>query len=208
MNNNVEKKYKEDLEKFDKLIDFNDETTNKTCSKYKRESLIAKIHSNNNNDNNNNNEMNNNNNELNNLNSERITFNANNKELIDDDIIMDDIISSTQKVKLDSNGQIEKDENSLCTIVEQPSLEEMKKSLYSHKLNSNHFEEKKTGNYILDLNSNTNNSNISNFINKSANNNIDYKPLKLTESVITPRKEEKENNINLNNNNNNNLLFL
>ena len=208
MNKNDEKKYKEDLEKFDKLIDFNDiiETTNKTCSKYKRESLIAKIHSNNNNDNNNNNEMNNNNNELNNLNSERITFNANNKELIDDDIIMDDIISSTQKVKLDSNGQIEKDENSLCTIVEQPSLEEMKKSFYSHKLNSNHFEEKKTGNYILDLNSNTNNSNISNnFINKSANNNIDYKPLKLTESVITPRKEEKENNINLNNNNNNDI---
>ena len=172
MNNNDENKYKEDLEKFDKLIDFNDiiETTNKTCSKYKRESLIAKIHSNNNND------------------------------------IMDDIISSTQKVKLDSNGQIEKDENSLCTIVEQPSLEEMKKSFYSHKLNSNHFEEKKTGNYILDLNSNTNNSNISNnFINKSANNNIDYKPLKLTESVITPRKEEKENNINLNNNNNNDI---
>ena len=205
MNNNVEKKYKEDLEKFDKLIDFNDiiETTNKTCSKYKRESLIAKIHGNNNNNNNSNsNEINFNNNELNHLNSNRITFNENNKEIIDDDIIMDDIISSTQKVKLDSNGQIEKDENSLCTIVEQPSLEEMKKSFFSHKLNSNHLEEKKAENYILDLNSNTNNSNISNnLINKSANNNINYKPLKLSESVITPKKEEKENNINLNNNN-------
>ena len=206
MNDNEEKKYKEDLEKFDKLIDFNDiiETTNKTCSKYKRESLLAKIHSNNNNNTNNinTNEINVNNNELNNLNNDRITFNENNKEIIDEDIIMDDIISSTQKVKLDSNGQIEKDENSLCTIVEQPSLEEMKKSFFSYKLNSNHFEEKKTGNYILDLNRNTNSSNMSNnLINKSANNNINYKPLKLSETLITPKKEEKENNINLNNNN-------
>ena len=195
MNNNDEKKYKEDMEKFDKLIDFNDiiETTNKTCSKYKRDSLIAKIH------NNNSNEINFNDN---NLNNNKITFNENDKNLIDDDIIIDDIISSTQKVKLDSNGQIEKDENSLCTIVEQPSLEEMKKSNFSYKFTSNHLEEKKTGNYILDFNNNISNSNISNkLVNKSENSIINYNPLKLSGSMITPKKEEKENNINLHMNN-------
>ena len=191
MNNNDEKKYKEEMEKFDKLIDFNDiiETTNKTCSKNKRDSLLAKIH------NNNSNEINFNDN---NLNNNKITFNENDKNLIDDDIIIDDIISSTQKVKLDSNGQIEKDENSLCTIVEQPSLEEMKKSNFSYKFTSNHLEEKKTANYILDFNNNTSNSNISNkLVNKSENNNINYNPLMLSGSMITPKKEEKENNINL-----------
>ena len=195
MNNNDEKKYKEDMEKFDKLIDFNDiiETTNKTCSKNKRDSLLAKIH------NNNSNEINFNNN---NLNNNKITFNENDKNLIDDDIIIDDIISSTQKVKLDSNGQIEKDENSLCTIVEQPSLEEMKKSNFSYKFTSNHLEEKKTGNYILDFNNNISNSNISNkLVNKSENSIINYNPLKLSGSMITPKKEEKENNINLHMNN-------
>ena len=195
MNNNDEKKYKEDMEKFDKLIDFNDiiETTNKTCSKNKRDSLLAKIH------NNNSNEINFNNN---NLNNNKITFNENDKNLIDDDIIIDDIISSTQKVKLDSNGQIEKDENSLCTIVEQPSLEEMKKSNFSYKFTSNHLEEKKTGNYILDFNNNISNSNISNkLVNKSENSIINYNPLKLSGTMITPKKEEKENNINLHMNN-------
>ena len=195
MNNNDEKKYKEDMEKFDKLIDFNDiiETTNKTCSKNKRDSLLAKIH------NNNSNEINFNNN---NLNNNKITFNENDKNLIDDDIIIDDIISSTQKVKLDSNGQVEKDENSLCTIVEQPSLEEMKKSNFSYKFTSNHLEEKKTGNYILDFNNNISNSNISNkLVNKSENSIINYNPLKLSGSMITPKKEEKENNINLHMNN-------
>ena len=195
MNNNDEKKYKEDMEKFDKLIDFNDiiETTNKTCSKNKRDSLLAKIH------NNNNSEINFNDN---NLNNNKITFNENDKNLIDDDIIIDDIISSTQKVKLDSNGQIEKDENSLCTIVEQPSLEEMKKSNFSYKFTSNHLEKKKTGNYILDFNNNISNSNISNkLVNKSENSIINYNPLKLSGSMITPKKEEKENNINLHMNN-------
>ena len=195
MNNNDEKKYKEEMEKFDKLIDFNDiiETTNKTCSKNKRDSLLAKIH------NNNSNEINFNNN---NLNNNKITFNENDKNLIDDDIIIDDIISSTQKVKLDSNGQVEKDENSLCTIVEQPSLEEMKKSNFSYKFTSNHLEEKKTGNYILDFNNNISNSNISNkLVNKSENSIINYNPLKLSGSMITPKKEEKENNINLHMNN-------
>ena len=211
MNKNNGKMCKEDMDKIDKLMDFNDiiETTNKTCSKHKRESLIAKIHNNNTNNNSNNisnsnniNNSNNNSKEINLYSSDdngRVTFKEN-KEVIDDDIIMDDIISSTQKVKLDSNGQIEKEDNSLCTIVEQPSLEEQKKSIFSYNVPSNHFEEKKVGNFILDLNNNTNSSNISNkLINKSANNNINYKPLKLSESIITPKKEE--NNIKLDSNN-------
>ena len=189
---------KEDLDKLDKLTDFNDiiESRN-TCSKYKRESLIAKIHGKNNNGNNN--EINNND-QNNSDNNNRITFNDN--KIIDEDIIMEDIISSTQKVKLDS-FQMEKENNSLCTIIEQPSLEEMKKSLFSNQIISNNLEDKnKTGNYVLELNSNNNITNVSNGIsNKSANN----KPLKLFESIITPKKEE--NNIIINTNSNQQFSF-
>ena len=189
---------KEDLDKLDKLTDFNDiiESRN-TCSKYKRESLIAKIHGKNNNENNN--EVNNND-QNNSDNNNRITFNDN--KIIDEDIIMEDIISSTQKVKLDS-FQMEKENNSLCTIIEQPSLEEMKKSLFSNQIISNNLEDKnKTGNYVLELNSNNNITNVSNVIsNKSANN----KPLKLFESIITPKKEE--NNIIINTNSNQQFSF-
>ena len=188
---------KEDLDKLDKLTDFNDiiESRN-TCSKYKRESLIAKIHGKNNNENNN--EINNN--DQNNSDNNRITFNDN--KIIDEDIIMEDIISSTQKVKLDS-FQMEKENNSLCTIIEQPSLEEMKKSLFSNQIISNNLEDKnKTGNYVLELNSNNNITNVSNGIsNKSANN----KPLKSFESIITPKKEE--NNIIINTNSNQQFSF-
>jgi hypothetical protein len=189
---------KEDLDKLDKLTDFNDiiESRN-TCSKYKRESLIAKIHGKNNNENNN--EINNND-QNNSDNNNRITFNDN--KIIDEDIIMEDIISSTQKVKLDS-FQMEKENNSLCTIIEQPSLEEMKKSLFSNQIISNNLEDKnKTGNYVLELNSNNNITNVSNGIsNKSANN----KPLKLFESINTPKKEE--NNIIINTNSNQQFSF-
>ena len=189
---------KEDLDKLDKLTDFNDiiESRN-TCSKYKRESLISKIHGKNNNENNN--EINNND-QNNSDNNNRITFNDN--KIIDEDIIMEDIISSTQKVKLDS-FQMEKENNSLCTIIEQPSLEEMKKSLFSNQIISNNLEDKnKTGNYVLELNSNNNITNVSNGIsNKSANN----KPLKLFESIITPKKEE--NNIIINTNSNQQFSF-
>lgn len=189
---------KEDLDKLDKLTDFNDIIeSRKTCSKYKRESLIAKIHGKNNNENNN--EINNND-QNNSDNNNRITFNDN--KIIDEDIIMEDIISSTQKVKLDS-FQMEKENNSLCTIIEQPSLEQMKKSLFSNQIISNNLEDKnKTGNYVLELNSNNNITNVSNGIsNKSANN----KPLKLFESIITPKKEE--NNIIINTNSDQQFSF-
>ena len=193
--NNYEKKNnKEDImDKLEKLTDFNDIIgTVNSCSKYKRESLINKIHNNNNN--NNNEEININ---INKTEGDRITFNNNEKNQIDDDILMADIISSTQKVKIESD-QMEKDANSLCTIVEQPSMEDMKKSMFSNIIPSNHFEEKnKTGNYILDLNNNT--SNISNTLTTKSANNNNYKPLKLSESTITPKKDE--NNVNNNNNN-------
>jgi len=201
--NNIEKNInKEDImDKLDKLTDFNDIIgTVKSCSKHKRDSLINKIHNNNNNNENNivnitNNKSNEINIDLDNSENNRISFNQNNKNIIDDDIIMNDIISSTQKVKLDSS-QMEKDVNSLCTIVEQPSLEENKKSIFSNNIPSNHFEDKnKTGNYLLNLNNNMSNSSNA-LINKSANNNINYKPLKLSESIITPKKDE--NNINTN----------
>ena len=192
------------LDKLDKMTDFNDIIgTVNTCSKLKRDSLLTKI---NNNDNDQNNNMGNlNNNEikinLNNDESNRITFNENGneneKKLINEDIIMEDIISSTQKVKLDSSGT-NKDVNSLCTIPEQPSLEEMKKSNFSNNIVPSTREEKKrTGNYVLELNNNiTNSSNI--ILNKSANNQ-NYKPLNLSESIITPKKGD--NNINIFNNN-------
>ena len=189
---------KDDLDKLDKLTDFNDiiESRN-TCSKYKRESLIAKIHGKNNNENNN--EVNNND-QNNSDNNNRITFNEN--KIIDEDIIMEDIISSTQKVKLDS-FQMEKENNSLCTIIEQPSLEEMKKSLFSNQIISNNLEDKnKTGNYVLELNSNNNITNVSNGISKKSANN---KPLKLFESIITPKKEE--NNIIINTNSDQQFSF-
>ena len=193
-NNYDKKNNKEDImDKLDKLTDFNDIIgTVNSCSKYKRESLINKIHNNNNN--NNNEEININ---INKTEGDRITFNDNEKNQIDDDIIMADIISSTQKVKIESD-QMEKDANSLCTIVEQPSMEDMKKSMFSNIIPSNHFEEKnKTGNYILDLNNNT--SNISNTLTTKSANNNNYKPLKLSESTITPKKDE--NNVNNNSNN-------
>ena len=187
------------LETIDKLTDFNDIiTTVNTCSKLKRDSLIAKIHNNNIN-----NEININ---INDKENSRITFKENNdnenNKLIDEDIMIEDIISSTQKVKLDSgSNELEKEGNSLCTIMEQPSLEEMKKSIFSTNImpNTNTIEEKnKTGNYVLELNNNM--TNMSNpIINKSANNQ-NYKPLKLSESIITPKKDD--NNINNINNNN------
>ena len=194
-NNYDKKNNKEDImDKLEKLTDFNDILgTVNSCSKYKRESLINKIHNNNNN-NNNNEEININ---INKTEGDRITFNDNEKNQIDDDIIMADIISSTQKVKIESD-QMEKDANSLCTIVEQPSMEDMKKSMFSNIIPSNHFEEKnKTGNYILELNNNT--SNISNTLTTKSANNNNYKPLKLSESTITPKKDE--NNVNNNSNN-------
>ena len=193
-NNYDKKNNKEDImDKLDKLTDFNDIIgTVNSCSKYKRESLINKIHNNNNN--NNNEEININ---INKTEGDRITFNNNEKNQIDDDIIMADIISSTQKVKIESD-QMEKDANSLCTIVEQPSMEDMKKSMFSNIIPSNNFEEKnKTGNYILELNNNT--SNISNTLTTKSANNNNYKPLKLSESTITPKKDE--NNVNNNSNN-------
>ena len=203
-NNIVNNNHKEDImEKIDQLTDFNDIIgTVNSCSKYKRDSLISRIQNGNNNINNINNngsvEININ---LNNSENNRITFNEEDKKALDEDIIMTDVISSTEKVKLDS-GNTEKDVNSLCTIIEQPSMEEMKKSMFSNNIPSNKFEEKnKTGNYILDLNNNNNMSNSTNtLINKSANNTNNYKPLKLSESNITPKKDE--NNINQNNINN------
>ena len=205
-NNIVNTNNKEDIiEKIDQLSDFNDIIgTVNSCSKYKRDSLISRIQNGNNNNINN---INNNgsveiNINLNNSENNRITFNEEDKKALDEDIIMTDVISSTEKVKLDS-GNTEKDVNSLCTIIEQPSMEEMKKSMFSNNIPSNKFEEKnKTGNYILDLNNNNNMSNSTNtLINKSANNTNNYKPLKLSESNITPKKDE--NNINMNNINNN-----
>ena len=196
--NNYEKKNnKEDImDKLEKLTDFNDIIgTVNSCSKYKRESLINKIHNNNNNE-----EININ---INKAENNRITFNDNEKNQIDDDIMMEDIISSTQKVKIESD-QMEKDANSLCTIVEQPSMEDMKKSMFSNIIPSNNFEEKnKTGNYILDLNNNT--SNISNTLTTKSANNNNYKPLKLSESTITPKKDENNVNNNSNNGNANNF---
>ena len=215
---------KDILEKIEKLTDFNDiiSTLNSTCSKYKRESLIARINNNNNNSNNEN--INNESREINMSNdNNRITFNENNNNsnnnnnLVDEDIIIDDIITSTQKVKLEENQEF--NQNSLCTIVEQPSIEEKEKfskiSQIQNNNNSNTFlsnklnieDKSKSNNFILDL---KNNNSINSNINKSNSNSNTISNINLknsTENTITPKKNEFGGiNINSNCKNNNNIF--
>jgi len=216
------------FKKIDELANFNDviDTIN-TCSKYKRESLLSNIHKNNYKED---------------KNEENVVgkdIEADNKIDIeekkiesfekDEDINMNDLIAGNEKNKfenLDYPYDInEKDENSLCTIVEQPSIEEKdkntkislsNKNIFAPKSNQNTIKNNNnnSSNYVLQLNSiNSNNTNSNNSSSNKLNtiknivpdNNTNLKQLNPFESFSTPQKTQSPN-FNFNNNNNNILV--
>ena len=204
------------LEKIDELTNFNDIVgTINNCSQSKRKSLLSTIHKKRKNEQENhinydndedsfqdNNEIDNNDNDFN-----------------DEDINIKDIIQNDQKEKIINNNieSEEEDSNSLCTITEQPSIEDLEKNnslskksynLFSNKLNSQLNSQNKINknNYILDLNNNNNNNYILfNKFEPNSDNKINYKPLKIIESITTP---EKNNNYPLSQSINNNNYLL
>ena len=223
------------FKKIDELTNFNDviDTIN-TCSKYKRNSLLSNIHKNDYKDK-----------DEENIEKDKET---NNKIVVeekpiesfekdDEDIKIGDLITSNEKNKFeniaypyDMNDKIE---NSLCTIVEQPSIEEKDKNNKISLSTKNIFAPSKSNqnliknnnisnsNYVLQLNNINDNDNFSNYtssnklnnINKIEHeNNIVFKSLNPFESFATPQKEESPN-FNSNNNilipsNKNNLMNL
>ena len=220
--------YKEEIfEKIDKLTNFNDiiDSLN-SCSKYKRNSLLSKIHNDDDNNNNNSqNEINNNNPDC----EEKFEIEYNNINDGDININLDEFESNNKKTKIDNNfpyfGTNEKmDENSLCTIEEQPSMEDKEKSnmpsssfnffnskkySFSNKINSQNSDNHNNVNqdkYILELNNNMINNNNEIFkFSPNTDNKLNYNPIKKIEPINTIEKYNNYSSsqtINLNNNNN------
>ena len=193
------------FKKIDELANFNDviDTIN-TCSKYKRDSLLSNIHKNKNEENIV---------ESNIENDNRIDIEEKKIESFekDEDINMDDFIVNNEKNKLENINypydMNEKDENSLCTIVEQPSIEEKDKNtkislttnnIFAPKSNQNTIKNNNiNNNYIIQLNSiNSNNSIINNTSSNKLNtiknivpdNNTNQKSLNPFDSLQHPKK--------------------
>ena len=210
------------FKKIDELANFNDviDTIN-TCSKYKRDSLLSNIHKNKNEENIV---------ESNIGNDNRIDIEEKKIESFekDEDINMDDFVANNEKNKLENINypydMNEKDENSLCTIVEQPSIEEKDKNtkislstsnIFAPKSNQNTIKNNNiNNNYILQLNSiNSNNSIINNTSSNKLNtiknivpdNNTNQKSLNPFDSFATPQKNQSPC-FTFNNNNNNILV--
>ena len=208
------------FKKIDELANFNDviDTIN-TCSKYKRDSLLSNIHKNKNEENIV---------ESNIENDNRIDIEEKKIESFekDEDINMDDFIANNEKNKLENINypydMNEKDENSLCTIVEQPSIEEKDKNtkislttnnIFAPKSNQNTIKNNNiNNNYIIQLNSiNSNNSIINNTSSNKLNtiknivpdNNTNQKSLNPFDSFATPQKNQSPC---FTFNNNNNIL--
>ena len=207
------------FKKIDELANFNDvmDTIN-TCSKYKRDSLLSNIHKNKNEENIIGNDIGAGN---------RIEFEEKKIESFekDEDINMNDLITSGEKNKIeniaDPYDMNEKDENSLCTIVEQPSIEEKEKNtkislstknIFAPKSNQDTIKNNNVNNYVLQLNNiNSNNiitdSTCSNKLNTVKNivpdNSTNLKSLNPFESFATPQKNQSPN---FDFNNNNNIL--
>lgn len=208
------------FKKIDELANFNDviDTIN-TCSKYKRDSLLSNIHKNKNEENIV---------ESNIENDNRIDIEEKKIESFekDEDINMDDFIVNNEKNKLENINypydMNEKDENSLCTIVEQPSIEEKDKNtkislttnnIFAPKSNQNTIKNNNiNNNYIIQLNSiNSNNSIINNTSSNKLNtiknivpdNNTNQKSLNPFDSFATPQKNQSPC---FTFNNNNNIL--
>ena len=205
------------FKKIDELANFNDVIgTINTCSKYKRDSLLSNIHKNKNEEND----------EKDNEVDNRIDIEEKKIESYekDEDINMDDLITSSEKNKFENIAYPydinEKDENSLCTIVEQPSIEEKEKntkiSLSANNIfapsNQNTIKNNNMSNYILQLN-NLNSNNIitnntsSNKLNTVKNivpdSNTNHKLLNPFDTFATPQKNQSPN---FTFNNNNNIL--
>ena len=200
------------LEKVDELTNFSDimEAVN-SCSKKKRTSYLSTIHKKSHDNN-----TNFNSNEKNEKESENIYDLLN-----DEDLNMINYNSSNEKEKIINNNEYpsnlnedEENENSLCTIVEQPSNEELDKNGSSQRqinfLNSKQLsfsnQMNKQSNKLVNSQSNENNNKeytlvLNKNINNESNNQIkDYlphtdnkkphKPLIILESIITPQKSQ------------------
>lgn len=214
------------FKKIDELANFNDviDTIN-TCSKYKRESLLSNIHKNNYKEDKDEENVVGKDIET----DDKIDFEEKKIESFekDEDINMNDLITGNEKNKfenLDYPYDInEKEENSLCTIVEQPSIEEKdkntkislsNKNIFAPKSNQNTIKNNNSSNYVLQLNSinsknaNSNNSSsnkLNTIKNIAPDNKTNLKLLNPFESFSTPQKTQSPN-CNFNNNNNNILV--
>ena len=225
------------FEKVEELTNFNDIIgVVNTCSKKKRNSLLAKIHQN---------EYNNHTNNENTYekidDNKRISpknnFEIENDNNLYEDINITDSNMNNQKEKISYNNMNsyeqneQEEENSLCTIEEQPSKEELEKnntisqqSKYfnsnkyskSNHLNEINFSNKNNNNnhnYLLDINNNKNTS-IDIKTEISNENKKDIKPTNIFESIsTTPQKnynsqisQNLNNNINFFSNNNNKVI--
>ena len=203
-------------EKVDELTNFNDIIgAVNSCSRHKRSSLLSAIHKKN---------------DENNINFSPIEKNENENVkkneniydyLNDEDLNVNFSDSNEQKEKIINNNvyqlnlnEDEEIENSLCTIVEQPSIEDLDKNTFSQKkinlLNSNKFSLSDQMNiqasnkvntqssnnrkeYILDLNkkeSNESNSKDKNIL-PNTDNKKAYKHLVILESITTPQKSQE-----------------
>ena len=208
------------FKKIDELAKFDDVIgTINTCSKYKRDSLLSNIHKDKKEENVVEKDIGIDN---------RIDIEEKKIESVekDEDINMDDLITSNEKNKFENIAypydMNEKDENSLCTIVEQPSIEEKEKNskislntnnIFAPKSNQNTIKNNNISNCMLQLNninsnnsitSNTSSNKLNTIKNIEPNNNTNLKSLNPFDSFSTPQKNQSPNFIFNNNNNINN----
>ena len=209
------------FEKVEELTNFNDIIgVVNTCSVKKRNSLLAKIHNNENN-NNNINENINDNTKLSLQNDFKIEKNNDYDEEDINSPEFNNISNQKEKISyinLNSYEQNEQEEeNSLCTIVEQPSNEELEKNTISQKSKFYNTNLCSSSNNINKIECQNNNNNINNNYILNINNNkntlidknsqinkdktIKIEPLKLIKSNETPQKNyNSQLSENLNNN--------
>ena len=202
-----------------------------TCSKKKRQSLLSKIHNDENKKDTSNDIINNDNLEY----KENFEIEYNNEDDGDININLDEYNSNHKQRKIDYNNSSfgtseKKDENSLCTIEEQPSMEDIEKSNFtqssfnffnskkfasSHKINIQNNDDKNItsqnkNNYILDFNNNIINSNKGNTLSQDTEVKKNYKPINDFEAVNSSEKYNNyssSQNIDIKYNNNNNYLL-
>ena len=202
-----------------------------TCSKKKRQSLLSKIHNDENKKDTSNDIINNDNLEY----KENFEIEYNNEDDGDININLDEYNSNHKQIKIDYNNSSygtseKKDENSLCTIEEQPSMEDIEKSNFtqfsfyffnskkftsSNKINIQNNDDKNItsqnkNNYILDFNNNIINSNKGNTLSQDTKVKKNYKPINDFETVNSSEKYNNyssSQNIDIKYNNNNNYLL-
>ena len=195
------------LEKVDELTNFSDIIGEmNSISKHKRNSLLSKIHKNDKNNNSDNYKINENNVNKNNVNenNKKINNNINNNfinYLNDEDINMNEYNEINQKEKIINNNLFqlnlneEENENSLCTIEEQPSNEEIDKNTFSQNSN-NLFNSKiisSSNQMNTQINNKLNNQNNENILNLSKHNNLNNESI--TQNIkLVHETDNKTNN--------------